>query len=631
MTRDPEAAMRGLTTDETLPGLTPAQKTGDEGLLSLERSVIESSEQLKGQSDEQIANMTQVIRESLSRPGEGVSPERTAQAMEAAQGHLRGLLDTRLRVAARIADEKIAALGPNATRADANLIARDELTKALTDARTQERELWRAVPMEAETSTRKAKSAYQRLLKETPRAQQSDIPAVARELLEAESNTALGDVDRVRELHGLRSKLLEDARNARSTGQRNKARIADEIADAILDDLGAAAGNVKGETGETLRAALNYSADLNGRFTRGPVGRLLGTARQGGAATPLELTLERTVGRGGPVGRVESQALQDAVSRTGDLPALRGSVEDFLKDEFQRNAVRNGEISPAAARVFVNKYQDTLEDFPDLRRQFDQAIESGNAETVARKRAEGVAARLNDPKVSRSAIFIQHPPEQVIQQIAKVRRPGDAMKELVKLADRDTTGDALKGIKTTFTDYLMNQASTKTMTAEGQSVISGFALRRLLESGPTRKMADALFSPDERRFLQIVANTAEKVEKAVAVRPRPEGIIADRPAMLTNVIAGVTGAQLGRKVAEATGGGTVQTPGIMAGIFRRLTASRIQDPARRLLIDAVQDEDLFKALIAKTTDPKQQEFARRKLNAWAVAVIRDAGGEDTEE
>jgi hypothetical protein len=257
-------------------------------------------------------------------------------------------------------------------------------------------------------------------------------------------------------------------------------------------------------------------------------------------------------------------------------------------------------------------------------------VESGNAATVARKRAEGVASRLNDPKVSRSAIFIQHPPEQVIQQIAKVRRPGDAMKEVVKLAQRDTTGDALKGIKTTFTDYLLQQASTRTMTAEGEAIVSGFALRRLLESGPTRQMADALFSPEERRFLQVISNTAEKVEKAVAARPRPEGIIADRPAMLTNVIAGVTGAQIGRKVAEATGGGTVQTPGIMAGIFRRMTANRIQDPARRLLIDAVQDEDLFKALIAKTTDPKQREAARRKLNAWVVGVIRDAGGEESE-
>ena len=627
--RKPETAIEQLAGSEALPEarLTPAQRTGDEGLLSLERSVIDSSEQLKGEAEDQIAQATRAIRESLAGLGEDIPPEKTAETLEEARAYVQSLLDTRVRIAAQRADERIAELGPQATRQDANLIAREELQNALRAARQQEREYWDLVPDEIFLSTARSKEAFQQVVETTSRARQRDIPDIARQFLDPDSNQAFTDMETVRELHGLRSALLEDARKARAANEFNKARIADDLADAILADLGAQRDNIEGQVGDALRTALDFSADLNDRFTRGPVGRILGSERKGGVRMPEALTLEATIGRAGPRARTETQAILEAT----ESPALRNAVEDFLLDDFQRRAVSRGRINPKAAETFLARHQDALEEFPELRRRLEGAIEADRFAVAATDRAEGLARRLADPKISRAAIFLKDPLEGAMARIAKSQKPAEAMTEIVRQAGRDPTGDAVKGLKTAFGDYLLQQSAMGRATVEGEFVVSGQALRRILKEGPTADMAKTLLSPAEQKRLQEMVDVAIKIEKAIAARARPEGIIADRPAMFSSMIARIVGAQLGREVAVRTGGGTVQTPGILSNLFNRLIANHVRDPGRYLLINAMQDEKLFSALLNPGKTAAQQKVIRRQLNAWLVSVGMDALREDMEE
>ncbi len=620
--RDPELAADQLEAPEAIPEaeLTPAQQTGDEGLLSLERSVIESSDQLKGQADEQIAQATATIRRSLADLGEGVSPEKTAVALEEARNYIKSLLDTRMRIAATRADERIADLAPGATRAEANIIAREELDAALRATRQQERDLWAAVPETVELSTVNSRVGFRETVEGTARAQQDDIPAIAKRFLDPDSNEKFTEFETVAELQGLRSKLLEESRAARASGNFNAARIAENLADDVLADLGAQRDDIVGEAGEALRAALDFSADLNARFTRGPVGRLLGAERRGGAKTAQELTLETTVGRGGPRARVETQALLGAIEGSTQTPALRGAIQDFLLNDFERRAVRDGRINKKAAQTFLSRNSDVLEEFPELRGRLEGAVEADDIALVSAERAEGLAKRLNDPKVSRAAVFLKEPVEDAMQRIAKTGNPEETMRELVKQAGRDTTGDALKGLKTAFGDFLLQKASTRRATTEGDFVVSGRALKRALKDGPVARMAKALLSTDEQKRLQQIVDVAEKVEKAVTARVRPEGILADQPSLLFSTIARVTGAQIGRQIAVKTGGGTVQTPGVLSGVFQRAASAQVQDPAMRLLMDAMGDKDLFQALLREGTSPADQKFVRRRLNAWLFAI-----------
>jgi hypothetical protein len=611
--RDPEKAATELRGefDETLPeaGLTPVQKTGDEGLLSLERSVIDSSEQLKGEADEQIAQATEAIRRSIDDFGEHVPIEKTEVALDEGRAYIQSLMDTRMRIAALKADERIAALGPNATREQANLITREEVVAAREAINKQVNEIWSAVPESLIIKTNNSRDALDGFLA-GPIADQGDVPDIAARVLDN-----VGEETTVKELQSLRSKLLEESRKAAAAGESNKARISSELAEAVLEDLGAQRDNVTGEAGEALRAALDATAHMKQTFDRGPVGRILAVDRRGAPKVPEELTLETTVGRGGPRARVETQAILDAV----DTPALRGAVEDFLLDDFNRRALTGNRIDSKKGQAFLKRHQDVLEDFPELRTKMEAAIEAGDKASLAADKAKGLARRLGDPRVSRAAVFLKEPVEGAMERIAKSPRPDRTMREIVKQARRDPTGDAVKGLKTGLGDLLLSRSSTNKETVKGEFILSGTKLKRLLVDGPVSKMVKTLFSPEEQKRLLEIADVAEKVHKAVIATPKSEGIIADNPSLLFATLARIAGAQVGRKVATATGGGTVQTPGIMSGLFRNALTAATQDPARRLLIDAIGNEDLFAALLATGQKTTRKEI-RKQLNAWLLSI-----------
>src|SRR5690606_10661222 len=96
----------------------------------------------------------------------------------------------------------------------------------------------------------------------------------------------LRNVEEARVLHRARSRALEDMRLARAAGRRNEARILDRFQEAILADLDALEARATGDVGESYRNALNFSRQLNEKFRRGTVGRLLGFERTGAPAVP---------------------------------------------------------------------------------------------------------------------------------------------------------------------------------------------------------------------------------------------------------------------------------------------------------------------------------------------------------
>lgn len=631
VTRRPGPAAAEFRAPTTLPeaGLTPFQLAGDEGLLSLERTIIESSEALIGRFDEQISNTVNVIRQSLTDLGEGASPEITKKTLSDARQYITHLAETRLRIAALQADERIADLSPQAGRQAANKIARQELDDALSDIRTQEKEIWAIVPDEFFVPTDTSKAKFAELWKGLSTSQREDMPAIAVKKLHPETG-AFGEQDSVLEVQGLRSKLLEIGRIASSEEKFNRARLAYDLAESLLDDLGAPRGGVPDtDAGEALRAALDFSRDLNERFTRGPVANLLGASRRGGPGVAPELTLEASISQTGPAAQVEFQAMGKALEGTDRFPRLRGAVRDIIVDNFLNSAaVRDGQINRVAAERFLANNRFLLDELPETKKQITDAIEAGEIALLRRRRAEGLAKRLNDPKVSRAAVFIQEPVEQAMARIAKSPRPDLVMRETIKQAQRDKSGQAVKGLKTAYGDALLKQALTTRTTIEGEFVPSGTRIQNLLKDGPWAKMAAELFSKEELSRLDIIANTAVRVEQAMQAKARPEGIIADLPSKLAKIIAGIGGAQLGRIVAGQLGGGTVQTPGMVANEFRNRLLRATQEPAERLLIDSISDEKLFKSLLLGNT-PEETKAFRKQLNLWLVGI--GTGGVITEE
>lgn len=622
-TGSPHAAAIEISEADVLPGvLTPAQKTGEPGLLALEKSIIESTPEGMLASNEQIANAVQVIRDSLKNLGGGQPIERTKEVIDQARNYLVSLLETRLKVAAQITENRIAALEPSAGRQQVNEIGQQEVEKALKAAGDTEEGLWDAVGGYASLTETKAiwlATLLGRKLSSAP----ETLPAWIGELL-GRVNKKTGELSKgklgagqpVNELVGfdsLRSRLQEEAAIARTAKQYTKARYMDDLADAVLADV----SNVPGEAAQF---AINFSKAKNDAFRRGPVGKLLGHTRDRGVRTEASLFLEASVGRTGPSGRVNAEALTEAVNFSGiDGGALKGAIEDFILGDFTRMAVRKGTVNQRTAALFLKQYEEILPLYPELKANIETAIKAGESSILAASRLKSVNAGLVNPNTSRAAVFINAPVNREMARIATSQNPSATAEQLIRQARRDPTGKALDGLRTGFSEFLMKKAEGT--LPNGDTFISGRALRAALRDPNIKSMMKKFFPTDvQQKRLNTIINTAVRLEMGITARASKEGIIGDAPGALVELVGRIGGAQAGRWIASRTGGGTVQTPGIVASKVRTLMHQGVNDPAQKLLVASINDEKLFRALLIDTSRPQGERFARTQLNAWAATL-----------
>ena len=390
-----ELALKELDAPTTIdpetgrPVLSILDRTGDQGLLALQRDILNSSDLALRGGDEQLTRANQVLQESLFDLGQG-TPAETRELM-------KGLLETRLRVAAVNAEQRIASVGPKITEEQANRIASDEAQKALDAAVEQRTQLFRAIDKKARvptstseevvhilTSRKNIKSARVEskeiagnLVEPVPLGQLDDIPQEAIDLLMPKSKKYLGKETSVDELIGLQNKLHEVSRKARKEGDFNKARISDMINDAITDDIGKAKGGpgVK----ESVDKAMAFSGDMRQRFKQGTLGRLLAKGKEGGEAVDPTLFLESAIGSGKAKGR----AAMDDLLAMFDSPEAPPSTEfiavtdEFLKSKFVARAFRNGEFNKNAANKFLDDNDELLNRLPVLKEQLQETVQAG--------------------------------------------------------------------------------------------------------------------------------------------------------------------------------------------------------------------------------------------------------------
>ena len=100
--------------------------------------------------------------------------------------------------------------------------------------------------------------------------------------------------------------------------------------------------------------------------------------------------------------------------------------------------------------------------------------------------------------------------------------------------------------------------------------------------------------------------------------------------MFSSLVARVTGAKVGRQVSN-----TIQTPAIFAQKFQELMQAGIANPAEKLLIDAIDNEELFKSLMAVKLGGKNSDRvsvrAERAINAWMGVTLKNLATEEEEQ
>lgn len=593
----------------TISNLTPAQRTDEPRLLALEQAVIETDPALTEGFATRTRDAANQLREALEAPLAVVPQGDARKIMDSRRTYLFNLVDTRTQQALSLAQQKLSTIPPAMRTSAASRVVRDELEKALGAARATERELWEAIPMEVRVPTTNATNAYKQVISTLSRAQMDDVPDVARQLLDPDSNARLGGEDAVLEVWGLRSKLLEVSRNARAAGNRNQARIADTLASALWDDL----QGLSKAGDDSLNLALAYSKQLNERFTAGPIGRALGTERTGGQRVADELTLDYLMPSGLP-GAVGAERLAAAV----DTPETQRAVQQEIVNRFNTAAVREGRLNAQAASKFVNENADILDRYPDLRRDMRDAIMLQNRATRAEARSVSTRRSLTSPSQSYTAEFLNAPVNEEIDRIVRSADPASFAAELSRQAARDSSGRMGQSLAAGTVDYLIRKAGSSIDPLTQADIISGSKILSMLSDRRTRAAVDAFLSPAQISNIEKIAGELQRIERSVASRPTAGGIINDMPSSILDLMVRTVAARHGAQFGKGTSGASLLTAGFFSQRAKNLLGNLTRDKAKQIITDAITsgDQELLKILLLDISSPRTQPAAAGRFNDW---------------
>ena len=599
---DPDQALANLE-EPSLGNLSPAQRTGEPGVMALERTVADTDPRFARAREAQQDASSDALRASAREIGD--NPAVARQYFEA---QLEQARDAAARRLSMIEPERRA--GANAA------IVREELDSAFTAAKQTENQIWSEVPQVAVVPTQRARQTFEEIVQTTPRAKADEIPQLARSLL---GEDGLGAAEPVSEVYGLYSRLGQMVREEAAKPAPNRSIISNltRMRGAILEDLGAV-GDEQTAVGSAINRARNYSRELADTFEAGTVGRLLGATRQGGDRVDPNLTLEAALGSGGSRGAVGARDITDAAAFGGDgsrLEATQGAVEDFMRGRFVDRAARDGQINPDRARDFMQRERETLDRFPSLAEQFS------GAEQAARSAA--------DLQSSPGGAFIgTRPGEEVARTVfgRNVTDPQEAARSLYRQATADETGQAVRGLKGGAVDYVMSAATTG---ARGDPQVSGRAMRNTINEN--RGALSEILSDDEIRRLDRVGHEFAKLEQARSGGLLAGDLVDHQPNRIIEYLARVVAARSGAQMGAGTSGASLQAAGMASNRVRDMMQRLQGGRAEALLRDAVQDEDLMRSLFSEMSSRRKSDRAFSAVEQWLTSSAQGIGATEASE
>lgn len=650
VTLNPKQAVRNLKArppDFDGAIFTSAQLADDPGLLALERGVIRRSAELGGKFKAIEGQLNRAARNEVNSAlarAKG-SPEAMKDFIVNRISRLTDLVDDTINLATESAKRTLHDLTPHIGLPETAKVVRAHIQNAFRQARATERAIWKAVYKNEDITTKPVRAIVNEIRDEARKADAPDnVPAFFKQLFAKPEQKvvetgmmdaggrpitrtvsslpkgAFKDVESVDELLALRSRILAEIRreNAKDAPNRMRVRNLQRVGDVVLDTLGSVA------TPEAA-AARAFSLKLNDKFTRGPIGRILGLTSQGGARVAPENTM-RELFKPVETGAVNANAL---VKATAENPETAVAISSYVRRRFA-DAVDDGtgRISRAAAQKFLKQNDEFLSRFPGLKNDLVDATK--NLDRM--ERVIGTVEKVPDVvlKQSRAGLFLKtDDPVRTVRQVLESASPVGGLKSLARAAAEDTSGRATEGLKAAIAEAIIRKAQLRALDNAGVNLLSAANFRTVLADSQVALRRSGLFSPGDLSRMQQVAGALNRAEKSITSQIRGGSDTAQNINVLTDMMTRVIGGRVGTGIAKGTGGNVLVIAGASIRAIRRVLVDAPEEKILQLVNEAIFDPDLMRALLTKVT-AKSAPIIVRKLRGSLLNVAPEIAPEENQ-
>lgn len=614
--RASELARRSEASENIL-GLSPAQRTGDEGLISLERATMKSDPKVSDRITGQMFESDEMVRKAIQSSGD----VRDTQAFVAQrQAEFGQKIDEYIGAAEASARKKIPASGADPMQSSG--IVAVELRRAQKLAKEQQEMLWNKIPKATEVDMSETRDIAKSMIDDLNVYNMKDVPSEVTSFLKS-ANTST--VQKVGEMNTLSSKLRETARNAMSgeSINANKARIANEVAESINRNFDKISPD--NEVNALIVDARAFTREMNKKFSEGTVGRLLKRGTRGDDRIDPELTLQKTMGQGGDVAAIAERDISTALAGGAGADTARNATAEYLRSQFKRKVFSGDKYSETSAVNFVNDNKALLDRFPEIRTEVQASIKSQSDLVSQSARAKAISSEVSSGEPAK---FAASSADKSLDAVFNSDSPTKAMSSLVATAKKDKTGKALAGLKSAVGDKLLSNVTRSLEKTRGggiegapQMETGGISLSRSLSDEGFMKIISQVYSKPELNRFKIMAKELENVDRARLSSDTGSGLDAIKPNAMISTLARVIGAKAGARIAQGTFKGDIQTPAIFSARLQSIVGRLTNDRATALMKRAVEDNELFKDLLRGVKSAKDLNRMERTLAPYLAGTI----------
>jgi hypothetical protein len=541
----------------------------------------------------------------------------------------------------------------------------DVTSEQLAQARLKERRLWNSVPtavvstfMDADGNVVNAPNfitTWNRLLPATPEARtnllsEMGTPELGAFVKRKTDELGLGanpptqpGVLTTEELVEMRSLALRRGRALNAVGKTNEARVAFDMADAMLLDL----ENALGDSPDTSYSiARSYSRSLNDTFTRAFGGKALQTERTGAERIAPELLATRLFQGGNDptylrieqINEIGQFALREELPEADRVAnSIMGVTEKLI-----RNA-RAAAFDPEAGTVnrrslvrWMEQNKELLDMFPAVRADLEDA---GKANLLLGDTLQQNKERLAELRGQVSFMDILPPsaggPESPTAAIARAlssgnKRPISSLNTLlgyVESAPEDLRGPAMTGLKSAIVEWATTRAGGTSKQTFSPSAMYEAMFMPLPGSENRVKLSEWMVSKgvsSQEEVDRIQSFLQEMVKLEAAEASGNIGQLVEQAGPILDFYLAITGSAIGTRaqalISGGGGPGSLIAAGKGAETMRRLFSQMPAALKTDVMSEMMRNPELLAAMMRKPrTERESMRLAERISNFFVDA------------
>lgn len=663
-----------------IPGLSefldPVDLTKDIGLFGVRAAILRKLPELRQEDLKKIEEINAALHKAFKELAGGKSVrqniELTRESLEAHIQVVDDMMDLYVKSATRKADDAVRGI-PETDVLSAERAFFEELNLAEDASYKIVRGEWLEVPMDELVSASSVMEIWKKELQQQSRygANKSRIPSFVTERfgrfvknkktkkLEFKKGTFKAEDLTLQDVQDARSEILQLIREERGiTGNkdRNKIRYLNDLQKGLLKILENAGEGLKGDAAFKFKKAIAATKLHNEKFNRGIVSKILGVDTTGLGRIDPEISITASIGTGRPeitavnfkqieaaLDKVETRVPKGETAETlfeGPNQA-KEYIADWIAAKFTQSHIDGGQVNVQSATKFIQQNERILNRLPDLKKQLENVVATGNTAQFRKTRLKNFKSRIQNPSVAKSALIIQKDPMEVFAQLSKSRKPDTEISTIINQINKaDPSGEALEGLQHAFIEFLRRKSSIGEMDQHGHKMLSGFNLTNILdgvdENEGLKLIFEKLLTKQQQERVHVIADFARSLDERRGAEAVLDHLIGEKTDKNLEAMVGIFGARLGSVLNSmvskipgiGSGPGAIQVPGIVAQRMRETLRDFTTDPAGSIITKAIlqDDEELFKALTTKIKSREDVVFVSKQLNAWLISALLENEG-----